>query len=74
MFFSPLSLTLTLSLRLPLPVSLGVQWWPIRGGSQHDKVTVVVFFLQSHSVVRLYLGLEEIGFEFVGYEKIKCLI
>ena len=75
--FIPLSLTSTLSLRLPLLVSLDVQWWPVCGGSPYGKVTVVVFFLQSHCVVRLYLGFEEIGFEFmrfVGYEKIECLI
>ena len=35
---------------------------------------MVFFFLQSHDVVRSYLGFEEIGFEFGGYEKIKCLI
>ena len=75
--FNPLSLTPTLSLHLSLLVSLGVQWWPACGGSPYGKVTVVVFFLQSHCVVRLYLGFEEIGFEFmrfVGYEKIECLI
>ena len=76
MFFSPLSLSPTLSLRLPLPVSFGVQWWPVCGGSRRGKIMVAVFFffLQSHGVVRSHLGLDEIGFEFGGYEKIECLI